>query len=169
MTRAAARSLARALALAALSLAVGAGLGLVLAREPAPPPGRDGGGPPKPRPAGPAERALLAPLTEGSPLGGFEVREIHAVSAEGLLRVICVQGRAVVRLNVALAAPADDGPAPPAVAGRYAIFYSLKNASPEEGERLAVELSTVLKANAAAPAPPGLSPFTPKPREPTPI
>lgn len=161
------RGLLRAASIAAFAFGVGAGLGYLIAHEPAPPPGRDGGGTPRPRPAGAAERALLAPLREGSPLGDFEVKSIGAVNEQGVLRVVCAGDRAEVRLDIALLA--DDGPEPPAVAGRYAIFYSLKNATPEDGERLAAALAAVLNANAAAPIPPGLAPFTPAPKRLTPI
>jgi hypothetical protein len=161
------RGLARALAIAGVALGAGAGLGYLVAHEGPPPPGDADAGPPKPRPAGPAERVLLSPLTEGSALGDFEVVEIHAVNEEGRLRVVCSQDRAVIRLDVALAA--DDGPAPPALGGRYAVFYSIKNATPEQGERLAAELAKVLEANAEVPAPPGMEPYTPRPRELPPI
>ena len=121
--------------------------------------------PPKaePKPATAAEMALIAPLTKGSSLGGWDVLRVEGVD-QGTLRVVCVNGRSVVRLDVALAA--DGGPAPPATAGKYAVFYSLKDASPEDGERLAKELARVVEKNAAAPPPPGMTPFVPKPPEP---
>ena len=169
--------LAQAAIIAALALGAGAGLGTLIAREPAPSPAS-----PEPRPplpAGPAERALLAPLTEGAPLGDYEVREIHAVDPEGRLRIVCVKGRAegraegrekrreVVRLDVVLAS--EGGPEPPAETMRYAIFYSLKGAPPEDGERLAKALAEVLQKNEAAPPPPGMAPYTPQPRQSPPI
>ncbi len=165
------RRLVRAAALAAVALGAGAGAVYLVAREPGPP---SAAGPPrhiqvapKPRSAGPAERALVAPLREGAALDDFEVKAIHAVSEEGVLRVVCARGKAVVRLDVALAS--DEGPAPAAAAGDYAIFYSLKNATPEEGERLAGQLAGVLKSNAGVVRPPGMAPFTPKPRGSPPI
>lgn len=126
-------------------------------------------GPPRPRPAGAAERALVAPLAEKGTLGGFEVQEIQAVNHEGVVRVVLAKGRAVVRLDVGLLA--EEGPVPPAEAGRYAIFYSLKNATPEEGEQLARALGEVVKKNDAAgvAVPAGMVPFVPGKREPAPI
>jgi hypothetical protein len=98
----------------------------------------------------------------GSKLGGFEVRSIHAVE-RGLMRIVCVKDKALVRLDIALADEADGAPPPPATAGRYAIFYSLRGATPEDAERLATHLARVLKNNAAVMAPPGLTPFRPAP------
>lgn len=170
------RKLAWAALIAALALGAAAAIRpLLTPAPPAPPapapptPGEDAGRQ-RPRPAGPAERALVAPLAEGSALDDYEVREIHAVGPEGAMQVVCAKGRSVVRLSVALLTPAtEEGPEPPAVAGRYAIFYSLRGASPEEGERLARALAEVLSKNDAAPAPPGMAPFAPPPRPPTPI
>jgi hypothetical protein len=116
--------------------------------------------PPPARPAGPAELALVAPLVPGARLENFEVREVRAVES-GVLTLVLAKERAIVRLSVALAE--DAGPAPPALAGRYAIFYSLRNAQPEDGERLARALARILDKHADVPAPPGLSPFVPSP------
>jgi hypothetical protein len=131
-------------------------------RAPSPSPSTAASTAPPSRAAGPAELGLLAPLTPGSVLGGFTVREIHAVE-HGLLRVVCARDKKdkeVVRLDVALAAP--EGALPPATAGRYAIFYSLRGAMPEDADRLANELAAVIKGNAAAPAPAGMTTFTPE-------
>jgi hypothetical protein len=113
-----------------------------------------------PNPAGPAELALVSPLAPGSALAGFVIREIRGVE-RGRLRVVCARERAVVRLDVALVDP--EGPLPPAVAGRYAVFYSLKGATPEEGERLAQKLAKAIGANAAVEPPPGMTTFKPDP------
>jgi hypothetical protein len=121
---------------------------------PRPPP------PPPPRPAGPAELALVAPLVPGARLEDFEVREVRAVEA-GVLTLVCAKDRASVRLSVALAEA--DGPPPPALAGRYAVFYSLRNAQPDDGDRLARALAKILDAHADVPTPPGLGPFVPSP------
>lgn len=166
------RRIARGALIAALALGAGAALRpLLWPAPPAParrPTGEDAGRQrPRPAPAGPAERALVAPLAEGSALGDYEVRELQAVGPEGAMQVVCAKGRAVVRLSVALAT--DEGPEPAALAGRYAIFYSQRGASPEDGERLARALAEVLSKNDAAPAPPGMAPFAPPPRPPTPI
>jgi hypothetical protein len=137
-------------------------------------PGDDGGRGPKPLgasvassapPAGPAELALIAPLVPGGALLDFAVREIRAVD-RGRLRVVCVKDKAVVRLDVALLDP--EGVLPPASAGRYAVFYSLRGATPEDGERLAHKLARVIEPNAAkGPPPPGMTTFTPDQRPPT--
>jgi hypothetical protein len=116
--------------------------------------------PPARRPAGPAELALVAPLVPGARLEDFEVREVRAVEA-GVLTLVCAKDRATVRLSVALAEA--EGPPPPALAGRYAVFYSLRNAEPEDGDRLARALARILDAHADVPTPPGLGPFVPSP------
>lgn len=111
-------------------------------------------------PASPAERAILAPLTEGSSLEGFEVKSILTMH-EGSLRLVLRRGGESVRLDVALFSPAS--PSPPASTDKYAIYYSLNGgATREDGERLALALGKVLEANAKAPAPPGMTPFTAK-------
>jgi hypothetical protein len=122
--------------------------------------------PRKLREPGEAELRLLAPLVVGSNLGGFKVREIHGVDG-GVLRLSCARGREVVRLDVALAGDAPDGgegPLPPATAGRYAIFYGLLGAAPEDGERLALLLGRVIGKHADVPVPPGMTTFEPSPR-----
>lgn len=119
--------------------------------------------PAPPRAATAEEMAVIAPLTKGSSLAGWEVVRVEG-SERGAIRVVCVQKRAIVRLYIALAA--DDGPAPPATAGKFAIFYSLKDASAEDGERLATELAAVIEKNKNAPPPPGMTPFQPRPSEP---
>jgi hypothetical protein len=88
------------------------------------------------------------------------VQEIRAVE-RGRLRVVCVKEKARVALDVALASDAEKA-MPPATAGRYAVFYELHDATPEDGERLAKALARVLGANASAPAPPGLTVFQPR-------
>jgi hypothetical protein len=112
--------------------------------------------------AGLAERALVAPLAPGSDLAGFTVREIHGVW-HGVMRVVLVKGAAEVRLDVALADP-EAPAAPAATAGRYAIFYAIHGASPEDGERLAQKLGELISTHAAEPAPPGMTVFEPKPK-----
>jgi hypothetical protein len=104
--------------------------------------------------------AVIAPLARGSSLGGWEVLRVEGTD-RGALRVVCVKERAVVRLYIALAT--DGGPAAPATAGRFAIFYSLRDATPEEGERLATELAAVIKKNGDVPPPAGLTAFEPRP------
>jgi hypothetical protein len=115
--------------------------------------------PPPLPPAGAEELALVSPLAKGSELGGWEVRDIHGVQ-DGVMRLVCVKAQATVRLDVALAA--DDGPEPPATAGKYAVYYSLKGAFPEEGLALAQKLAKVLEPHKDAPAPPGMTKFVPK-------
>jgi hypothetical protein len=117
---------------------------------------------PSPRPAGPAELALVAPLMPGSSLLDFTVREIHAVD-RGRLRVVCGKDKAVVRLDVALL-DAEGAVVPPASAGRYAVFYSLRGGAPEDGDRLARALAHLIGAHASAPPPPGMTTFTPEER-----
>jgi hypothetical protein len=117
--------------------------------------------------AGPAERALVAPLAPGDDLGGFAVRALQGVE-RGRMRVVLTKGDAEVRLDVALADP-DARMPPAATAGRYAVFYSLHGASPEDGERLAQKLGALIGAHADVPAPPGMTVFTPAPKPGTPL
>ena len=128
--------------------------------DPAPPATSSRPAPP-PRPAGPAELALVAPLTPGGTLEGFTVREIFAVE-NGVLTLVCAKDRAVVRLSIALAA--DGGPAPPALAGKYAVFYSARGKSdPQDAERLARALAAILEKHPDVPVPPGMTSFVPTP------
>ena len=172
------RGLARALAVACVALLAGAGTGYRLTHERPPDPrGDDRRGaasattivsaatvvdhqpasPPRAAPAGDAELALVAPLRQGGRRGDYVVAEIDGVDARGLVHVEAHRGVAVVKLVVALRA--DDGPSPPAVAGRYAVFYSTEGTSTNDAEQLARALAVILEANAAKPAPPGMKPF----------
>lgn len=101
----------------------------------------------------------MAPLAKGSELGGYQVRAIHGVQ-DGFMRVVLVKDGATVRLDVALAS--DDGPTPPATAGKYAVFYSLKGAVPEDGVALAQKLAKIIEGRKDAPAPKGMTKFVPK-------
>ena len=112
-----------------------------------------------PPPASAEELALLSPLVVGSTLGGFEVREIQGVH-DGVLRMICGKGKAMVRLDIALVD--DDGVTPPATAGKFAVFYSLRGALPEEGDLLARRLAGVLETHANAAPPRGMTKFQPR-------
>jgi hypothetical protein len=114
-----------------------------------------------PQRASEAERAFLRPLTEGRSLGGFQVRELRPVE-KGSLRIVCERDGARVNLDIALLGP--ESPSPPAMAGPYAVYYSLERASQADGERLARELEKILTANAAVPPPPGLQPYPADPR-----
>lgn len=116
---------------------------------------------PAPRPASAEELSLVSPIVKGSLLAGFQVREIQAVR-DGVMRVVCGKDKAIVRLDIALVD--DDGVVPPATAGKFAVFYSLRGALPEEGEGLARKLADVLVAHAGAPPPPGMTKFRPKER-----
>ncbi len=109
-------------------------------------------------PAGPVELAILAPIVVGSTSKGWKIEAISAVH-EGAITVRFVEekGRGVVDLFVS--ASSDDGAPPPATAGRYAIFYSVRRALPEHGDRLAGVLARAIEKNAAAPVPPGLAPY----------
>jgi hypothetical protein len=152
------RGLARAAGIAAVSLAAGAAAGYAVSHEPAPPgPGAAALRADRPR-AGAAERAIMAPLREGSPLAeGFAIEHVDAVR-DGVLAVGCRKGDARVRLDVALAAVG--GPQAPATAGPYAVYYATFGATQAEGERLAVALAGVLATHSALPVPAGLGPFT---------
>lgn len=113
-----------------------------------------------PRPASAAELAIVAPAAPGGKLEDYEIREVRGVN-KGTLEVHCEKGGARVVLTIALAA--EGGPAPPASTERYAVFYSLRGATPEDGDRLARALAALLKKNAAAAPPAGMGSFVPKP------
>jgi hypothetical protein len=147
-----ARGVARAAVIAAVAWGAGAAAGYALAHEPAP---HENGPSPSSGNAGQAELAILAPLREGSTLDGYDVTQIHRVH-DGVLSISCRTTRAGVRLDVGLASA--KGAMPPAVAGRYAVFYALgTGATSDDGEHLAQALAKILETNANAPTPPGLS------------
>ena len=114
---------------------------------------------PPPPPPSAEELAIIAPLERGAEIAGFVVRDVRGVE-NGVMRLVCAKDEAVVRLDIALTA--DEGPAPPATAGPYAIYYSLKGATPEDGDRLARKLAAVIAAHADAARPKGMTPFVPK-------
>lgn len=121
-----------------------------------------------PPPAGPVELAILAPIVVGSTSKGWKVQAISAVH-EGAIVVSFAEekGKGVVDLLVVTSA--EDEVAPPATAGRYAVFYSTCLALPEDGDRLARVLAKAIEKNQDAPVPPGLRPFQPQPRQRHPI
>jgi hypothetical protein len=153
--------LGRAATIAGIALGTGGVLGYLVSHESPP---RAAVSRPSPAPtavrphASEAELALLSPLNEGDSLGGFDIAEIAPIDSDGLLRITCRKNDAAVRLDVALAM-ADGGPRPPAVAGRYAVFYSLERGEPGDGQRLARALASIIEANAAVPIPPGLGSY----------
>lgn len=116
---------------------------------------------PPPPPPSAEELALLAPLAKGSDIEGYEVRDIRGVE-DGVLRLVCVKDRdrATIRLDVALLD--EEGPTPPATAGKYAIYYSLRGAVPEDAEKLARRLAKVLQDHASMPPPKGMTKFVPR-------
>jgi hypothetical protein len=113
------------------------------------------------RPASAAELALIAPLTVGSPLEDYQVREVHAVE-NGFVRVVCARDGAVVQLDIALGGGGGPNRAL-ASAGQYSIYYSLQNAPDADGQKLAKALAAAMQPNGALPPPPGLTTFEPKP------
>ena len=157
------RGLVRAFLVTAAGFGVGALLGYLVSHER--PPQQATAAPPAPSAARPhasdLELAIIAPLREGGVLGGFEVVEIDPIGTDGALRITCRKQSSVVHLDVALGV--DGGPPPPAVAGRYSVFYRVEQAAPAEGERLSLALAAILQNNAAAPPPPGLAPFNAMP------
>ena len=114
---------------------------------------------PPPPPPSAEELALIAPIARGSEIDGFIVRDVRGVE-DGRMRLVCVKDEAVVRLDVALLD--SDGPLPPASAGRYAVYYSLKGATPEDGDKLARRLARALGAHADSPPPAGMTRFIPR-------
>ena len=121
-----------------------------------------------PPPAGPVELAILAPIVVGSTSKGWKVEAISAVH-EGAIVVSFVEEKGKGAVDLLVVASAEDEVAPPATAGRYAVFYSARLALPEDGDRLARVLARAIAKNQDAPAPPGLRPFQPRPRQRQPI
>jgi hypothetical protein len=108
--------------------------------------------------AGPAELALVAPLKKGSKLLDYEVRSITGVEG-GVIWVMVKKEETVVYLTIALTAGATS--LAPLTVGPYGIYTSALQPPPGDQERLGAALLEVLKANVAAPVPPGLSKYTP--------
>jgi hypothetical protein len=121
-----------------------------------------------PPPAGPVELAILAPIVVGSTSKGWKVRAISAVH-EGSIVVSFVEEKGKGAVDLLVVTSAEDEVAPPATAGRYAVFYSVRLALPEDGDRLARVLAKAIEKNQDAPVPPGLRPFQPQPRQRQPI
>ncbi len=121
-----------------------------------------------PPPAGPVELAILAPIVVGSTSKGWKVQAISAVH-EGAIVVSFVEEKGKGAVDLLVVASAEDEVAPPATAGRYAVFYSTRLALPEDGDRLARVLARAIEKNQDAPVPPGLRPFQPRPRQRQPI
>ena len=133
------------------------GIGAVASAAVAPPP-----------PAGPVELGILAPIVVGSTSKGWKVEAISAVH-EGAIVVSFVEEKGKGAVDLLVVASAEDEVAPPATAGRYAVFYSVRLALPEDGDRLARVLARAIEKNQDAPVPPGLRPFQPQPRQRQPI
>jgi hypothetical protein len=108
--------------------------------------------------AGPEELALIAPLVVGGSLLDFEVVEIQALQ-KGVLNIVCRKGRSNVRLWIALAA--EKSPEPPAEAGKYAVFYSVRSGDPVDAEKLTKALAEIVKKHSDVPVPKGMAEFVP--------
>lgn len=113
---------------------------------------------PPAQPAGAEELALVAPLVVGSKLGTHEITKIHAIH-KGVLEVHCRHERSQVRLSIALFS--EKGPAPPAQADKYAIFYSVRGGDSAEGERLAKSLAEIVEKHSDVAVPKGMTEFVP--------
>lgn len=121
-----------------------------------------------PPPAGPVELSILAPIVVGSTSKGWKVEAISAVH-EGAIVVSFVEEKGKGAVDLLVVMSAEDEVAPPATAGRYAVFYSVRLALPEDGDRLARVLARAIEKNQDAPVPPGLRPFQPRARQRHPI
>lgn len=120
-------------------------------------------------PAGPAERAVVAPLAAGSKLAeGWSVRDIHAVRL-GSFRVACAEDSGHGRVDLEVALDEEGGPPPPATIGRFAIFYAAHRVDPDTGAKLATALAKVIEKNKDVAPPPGLTAFHPKPKPSQPL
>src|SRR5262249_7626450 len=99
---------------------------------------------------------------------GWTVREIRALQ-DGTFRVVCAEDGGHGRVGLEIALREDDGPPPPAMAGRFAIFYAARRAPPDVAEQLATALAKVIEKNKGAAPPPGLTAFRPKVKVPDPL
>ncbi len=104
----------------------------------------------------------------GSTSKGWKVEAISAVH-EGAIVVSFVEEKGQGAVDLFVTESAEDEVAPPATAGRYAVFYSVRLALPEDGDRLARVLARAIEKNQAAPTPPGLRPYAPQPKQRHPI
>jgi hypothetical protein len=111
----------------------------------------------RPHPTEP-ELALLSPLRPGGLLAGWRVIEIQGIES-GVLGVVVSKDDGLVQLIVGLAS--EDGPAAPASAGRFDVYYSARRTLPDEARSLANALADVLRNNQSVPTPPGLGRFHP--------
>ena len=156
---------------AALALVVAVGAGAFAARSrlfSGPPPAHSSlaepvSSNPPPRvlpPAGPAELAVVAPLTAGSEIDTWQLKELSAVD-EGAIHLIFAPQKGRGRIEVLIALNDDQGPTPPMVVGRYAIFYSVKRVMQSEGDALARAVAKRVEKNKDLPPPPGLAAYHP--------
>lgn len=109
-------------------------------------------------PAGPAVRALFAPLTEGSEVEGWRIQTIEGVR-DGNAHVVLTRGGDAIEVLVAL----RQGTAvtPPTAVGPYALFNMGLARLDRPAAQVIRALAERLRANASAPVPPGLGPFRP--------
>lgn len=114
-------------------------------------------------PAGPAELALVSPLTVGAELADWEVQFIGAVE-EGRLSVIVTRDGEKIRLEVMLAS--DDAPEPAAATRRYHVHYRSRGAHPGDGGRLSRALAEVVAKNGHVEPPPGMAAYEDPGRDP---
>jgi hypothetical protein len=102
-------------------------------------------------PASSAELSLLAPLVEGSSIGGAEVVRISGVE-EGLIHVDLRKSGEVLHLAIGLAHDGYNAPR----AGRYSV-YIWERVPSAAASSLAEVLAASLRPHASRPAPPGLT------------
>lgn len=100
---------------------------------------------------GAAERAFLAPLTEGSSVEGAVVTRIGGIE-DGLIRVDLRRGREALYFAIGLAHEGYDAPR----AGRYAVYIWGSEPS-GASSALAQALANSLRTHADRPPPPGMT------------
>jgi hypothetical protein len=122
----------------------------------APPPGT-AKAPPVLRPPNAAELAVIAPVTVGSTLEGFRINAIQGTDAGHLSLLVsnAEQPTAAFQLQVFLTG--TQGPPPPGVGGRYAIYYKGDRYDPSVGKVIAALAQIVGKND--APPPPGMTAY----------
>ena len=116
---------------------------------------------PPPPPAGPAELALIEPLVPGLEHDGWLLRTVSGVQ-DGVMRLAFEQTKEKGRVVVIIALEADDGPTPPATAGRFALFYTSKRVESDDAAALTRGVAEIVRGHKAARIPAGMTVYRPE-------
>ncbi len=102
--------------------------------------------------AGPAELALIAPLTVGDPLGSGEITQINGVR-QGFMNVIVRADGKTFDLGIGIARDGVAG----LRAGRYVVYILGTRAPDPASYPIAEALARVIRLHPTVPTPPGMS------------